>query len=57
LLDAVSALETLKELSPDEVDAAFWVGSKLAAGYLPAICTAAGVESAGIDTGQAPGFH
>jgi hypothetical protein len=57
LLDAVSALETLKELAPDEVDAAFWVGAKLAAGYLPAICTAAGVECARIEPGPAPGLH
>jgi hypothetical protein len=54
VLDEVSALETLKELSADEVDAAFWVGAKLAAGYLPAICTAAGVECAAPDPGPAP---
>jgi predicted acylesterase/phospholipase RssA len=56
LLDAVSALETLKELGPDEVDAAFWVGARLAAGYLPAICDAIAVTCAAVDAGPAPEF-
>ena len=41
LLEAVSSLQTLKELSPDEVDAAFWVGARLAEVYMPQICKAA----------------
>ena len=42
LLDAVSAFQTLEELKPDEVDAAFWVGARLAQVYLADICAAAG---------------
>lgn len=44
LLDAVSGLETLKELDAGDVEAAFWVGATLAAEYLPALCAAAVVE-------------
>jgi len=54
VLDAVSELETLKELAPDEVDAAFWVGARLAAGYLPAICAAIDVACSEADAGPAP---
>lgn len=54
LLDSVSALETLRELAPDEVDAAFWVGAKLALAYLPDICTAAGVACAPVAIGEPP---
>ncbi|MHC4220452.1 MAG: patatin-like phospholipase family protein, partial [Planctomycetota bacterium] len=42
LVDAVSALETLQELDPDEVDAAFWIGARLAQVYIEDICAAAG---------------
>ena len=42
LLDAVSSLQTLEELSPEEVDAAFWVAARLAAVYMPKIAAAAG---------------
>ncbi len=41
LVEAVSSLVTLKELSPDEVEAAFWVGARLAEVYMPQICAAA----------------
>jgi len=41
LVDAVSAFKTLRELAPDEVDAAFWVGARLAQVYLTDICDAA----------------
>ena len=44
LLDAVSDLDTLKELSSDEVDAAFWVGARLAEAYLPELCAATNVN-------------
>jgi hypothetical protein len=44
LLDAVSRLDTLSELDPDEVAAAFWVGARLAESYLPALCGAARIE-------------
>jgi hypothetical protein len=54
VLDAVSALETLKELDPEEVDAAFWVGARLAAAYLPTICAAAAIDCAVQDAGPAP---
>ena len=43
ILDEVSGLLTLKELSADEVDAAFWVGRRVAHGYLPQIYRAAAV--------------
>ena len=41
LIEAVSSFQTLKELSPEEVDAAFWVGARLAEVYMPLICEAA----------------
>ncbi len=54
LLEAVSSLQKLKELSPDEVDAAFWVGARIAEVYMPLICTAAkAVECQEVDL-QAP---
>lgn len=55
VLDAVSGLETLKELDAGEVEAAFWVGARLAADYLPAICAAAAASCTGIDPGEPPG--
>jgi hypothetical protein len=54
ILDAVSDLDTLKELTADEVDAAFWVGARLAQAYLPRLCAAAGVECAPVALGAAP---
>jgi predicted acylesterase/phospholipase RssA len=54
LLDAVSDLDTLRELSPAEVDAAFWVGAMLGAAYLPEVCTAAGIECPAVRAGPAP---
>jgi predicted acylesterase/phospholipase RssA len=56
LLDRVSALETLRELSRAEVEAAFWVGARLAADYLPQICRAAGIACDTVDPGPAPAF-
>ncbi len=54
LLEAVSSLQKLKELSPDEVDAAFWVGARIAEVYMPLSCTAAkAVECQEVDL-QAP---
>jgi len=44
LLDAVSGLDTLSELEADEVNAAFWVGARLAESYLPELCAAARIE-------------
>ncbi|MHC4764750.1 MAG: patatin-like phospholipase family protein [Planctomycetota bacterium] len=44
LVEAVSALPTLQELSPDEVDAAFWMGARLAEVYVQDICAAAGAS-------------
>jgi len=41
LLEAVSSLQTLEELTGDEVEAAFWVGARLAEVYMPRICAAA----------------
>jgi hypothetical protein len=35
-------MPTLQELSRDEVDAAFWMGARLAQVYAPDICAAAG---------------
>ena len=46
LLDAVSELDTLKELSPGEVDAAFWIGARLAEAYIPELCAAARIQCA-----------
>ena len=54
LLDAVSDLDTLKELSPDEVDAAFWVGARLAQAYLPELCAAASIRCNGVSLGAVP---
>jgi hypothetical protein len=54
LLDAVSGLDTLKELSPDEVDAAFWVGARLAQAYLPDLCRAAGLSCRTVTLGETP---
>jgi hypothetical protein len=54
LLDAVSALDTLKELAPDEVDAAFWVGARLAESYLPELCGAAGIDCRPVLLPEAP---
>ena len=56
LLDEVSEFMTLKELSSKEVDAAFWVGRRVALGYLPQICRAAGVETCpGVELSSPPG--
>jgi hypothetical protein len=44
LIDAVSEVETLRELRADEVDAAFWVGAHLARVYVEDICAAAGAK-------------
>ena len=54
LLDSVSDLDTLKELAPDEVDAAFWVGARLAQTYLPDLCAAAEIECSSVSLGDAP---
>jgi len=55
LIEAVSSFQTLKELSPEEVDAAFWVGVRLAEFYLPLICAAAGgPECEEVDPTPAP---
>jgi hypothetical protein len=54
VLDAVSDLDTLKELSPDEVDAAFWVGARLAESYLSELCSAAGISCRPVLLGDAP---
>lgn len=54
LLDAVSGLDTLKELAPDEVDAAFWVGARLAEAYLPELCAAAELECRAVSLGEPP---
>jgi hypothetical protein len=54
LLDAVSALDTLKELKPAEVDAAYWVGARLAQSYLGELCTAAETVCAPVELGPAP---
>lgn len=54
LLDAVSAIDTLKELRPEEVEAAFWVGAKLAHSYLPELCAAAGVSCAPVTLDPVP---
>lgn len=54
LLDSVSDLDTLKELSADEVDAAFWVGARLAEAYLPALCAAANLACSPVSLGPAP---
>jgi hypothetical protein len=56
VLDEVSDLDTLKELSPAEVDAAFWVGARLAQAYLPRLCAAAAVECEPVALGSAPGM-
>ncbi|MHC4768390.1 MAG: hypothetical protein ACYTEI_06735, partial [Planctomycetota bacterium] len=44
LVEAVSSMPTLQELQPDEVDAAFWMGARLAQVYAPDICAAAGAR-------------
>ena len=54
LLDAVSGLDTLRELSPGEVDAAFWVGARIVDAYLPELCPAAGIDCAPVPLGEAP---
>jgi hypothetical protein len=54
LLDAVSDLDTLKELSPDEVDAAYWIGARLAQAYLPELCASAEIECSSVMLGGAP---
>jgi hypothetical protein len=54
LLDAVSDLDTLKELAPDEVDAAFWIGARLALDYLPGICIAATADCSDVSLPDAP---
>ncbi len=41
LVEAVSAMPTLQELSRGEVDAAFWMGARLAEVYAQDICAAA----------------
>lgn len=41
-VDRVASLPTLQELSPEEVDGAFWTGAKLTREYLPKICDAIG---------------
>jgi predicted acylesterase/phospholipase RssA len=54
LLDAVSELDTLKELAPDEVEAAFWVGARLAEAYLPELCAAAATECRAVSLDPPP---
>lgn len=54
ILDAVSGLDTLKELTPAEADAAFWVGAKLVETYLPELCAAAGIDCRDVELGAAP---
>jgi Patatin-like phospholipase len=54
LLGAVSDLDTLKELAPDEVAAAFWVGARLAETYLPALCAAAALDCRPVSLGDPP---
>jgi len=55
LLDAVSSLDTLRELGPAEVEAAFWVGARLAEVYLDDICAAAGFACRPVTIGAPPG--
>ena len=43
-IQAVTNLETLKELSPAEIDNAVYVGAKLASTYLPGICETAKLD-------------
>jgi hypothetical protein len=45
LVEAVSSMPTLQELRRDEVDAAFWMGARLAQVYAPDICAAAGATN------------
>ena len=40
LIRRVENLSTLNELSREEVEAAFWVGARLAYDYLPSLCQA-----------------
>lgn len=54
LLDSVSDLDTLHELDPDEVDAAFWVGATLAVAYLPDVCAAVHTDCADVAVRAAP---
>jgi predicted acylesterase/phospholipase RssA len=42
LVEAVSAVDTLQELDPDEADAAFWVGARLGQLYVERVRAAAG---------------
>ena len=44
-VQTVANLETLKELSPAEIDDTIHVGAKLASDYLPEICRAAGLTA------------
>lgn len=54
VLDTVSGFDTLKELEPDEVAAAFWVGRQLAVAYLPELCAAAAVACRPVAVGPPP---
>lgn len=44
IIEGVARLSTLRELSPREVDAAFWAGASLAVAYLDQLCVAAGMK-------------
>lgn len=54
LLDAVAALDTLKELKANEVQAAFWVGARLAESYLAEVCAALEHQCSPVAIGPAP---
>jgi hypothetical protein len=55
LVDAVAAMPTLQELQRDEVDAAFWMGARLAQVYAADICAAAGArDCAAVTIPEAP---
>jgi hypothetical protein len=56
LVDRVSKLDTLKELSAEEAHAAFWVGAKLAHEYLQRICQAAKGAPCPIPSPPAPSY-
>ncbi|MHC4900078.1 MAG: patatin-like phospholipase family protein [Planctomycetota bacterium] len=45
LVEAVSSMPTLQELARDEVDAAFWMGARLAQVYAEDICAAVGSDN------------
>lgn len=54
VLDAVSDLDTLSELGSNDVDAAFWVGARLAESYLTQLCAAARAECDAVASRPAP---